>query len=131
MDEGEISGKGGTGPEAFFFLKLRMHNLWPIEENIDDYDELKLFTVIEFLYDYVSEPQYKWYHELNDCGYHGANYDVAKGKARYRDEMNEILKDYNSGYELSESGLILERPPSGFEPIFQEIEKTNDSTNID
>jgi hypothetical protein len=45
--------------------------------------------------------------------------------------MNDILKDYKSGYELSESGLILECPPSGFESIFQEIEETNDPTNID
>lgn len=45
--------------------------------------------------------------------------------------MNSLLKDYKSGYELSESGQILECPPNGFEPIFQEIEKTNDPANFD
>lgn len=129
--EEPISGVWGTDPETFFFINLRMHKLWPIRENINDYDELKLFTVIEFLYDYVSEPQTKYYHKWNDCGYHTSDYDAAKGKARYREEMNDILKDYKSGYELSESGLILERPSRGFEFIFQEIEKTGDSTNIE
>ncbi len=131
VDDGPISGLWGTEPEAFFFLNLRMHNLWPIRENIDSYDELKLFTVIEFLYDYVSEPQTKRYHAWNQCGYHTYDYDVEKGKLRYREEMNDILKDYKSGYELSESGQILECPPTGFENIFEEIEKTGDPKNID
>lgn len=60
VDQGIIHGTWGNDPEAFFFLKLRMRNIWPIRKNIVNYDELKLFTVIEFLYDYVSEPQKKW-----------------------------------------------------------------------
>jgi hypothetical protein len=132
VDEEEpYSGLWGKDPETFFFFKLRMRDIWPIPKNIDSYDELKLFTVIEFLYDYVSEPQKIWHHKWNNCGYHTEDYDVAKGKARYRKEINDILKDYKSGYELSDSGQILECPPDGFEGIFKETETTSDPKNID
>jgi len=130
-DTGIISGTWGSNPETFFFMNLRIRNLWPIRANITDYNEVKLFTVIEFLYDYVSEPQNKTYHDWNYCGWHTFDYDVEKGKKRYRDEMNSILNEYKSGYELSESGEVLQCPPNGYEQIFNEIEKTNDPSNID
>jgi len=57
VDEGVISGTWGNDPEAFFFLKLRMRNIWPIRENIVNYNELKLLTVIEFLFDYQGNKQ--------------------------------------------------------------------------
>ena len=130
-DQGDILGTWGKALEEFFYLKLRMHNLWPIRENIANYDELKLFTVIEFLFDYVSEPQKVWFHPWNQCGYHTDNYHDAKGKAKYREEINDILKDYETRYELSETGEILEIPPTGLETIFEEIVKTDDPKNID
>jgi hypothetical protein len=103
-EKGVIPGIWGTDPEAFLFLKLRWHDLWPIHKCVHDYNEEKLFTVIEFLFDYVSEPQYTYYHDWMDCGIHTSDYDKPKGRAKYRDEMNEILKDYKSGYSLSEAG---------------------------
>ena len=130
VDKGTIPGLWGSNPEAFFFLKLRMRNLWPIRKYINDYDEKKLFTIIEFLYDYVSEPQEKEYHSWNDCGWHTSNYDKVKGRAGYRTEMNGILKDYKSGYVLSEMGEVQECPPDGLELVFEEI-KTDDPKNID
>lgn len=129
-DEGDILGTWGSDPEAFFFLKLRLHDLWPIKRYIDDYDEVKLFTVVEFLYDYVSEPQEKWYHSWNDCGMHTSDYDQDKGRARYRNEINGILKDYKSGYSLSEKGEVQACPPDGLELVFEEV-KTDDPENID
>ena len=131
VDEGVIPGTWGNDPEAFFYMKLRMRDIWPIRENIANYDELKLFTVIEFLLDYVSEPQKKFYHCWNNCGWHTDNYDDLKGEARYQEEINNILKDYKSGYELSEAGEIFEIPPTGLETIFEETVKTNDPKNID
>jgi len=131
VDQGNIPGTWGNDPEEFFFLILRMHNLWPIRENIADYDELKLFTVIEFLFDYVSEPQRVSYHAWNQCGYHTDDYNDIKGRAKYREEINGILKDYKSRYQLSETGEVLEIPPTGLETIPEEIVKTDDLKNID
>lgn len=109
---------------------MRWHDLWPIHKCVYEYDEQKLFTVIEFLFDYVSEPQTVYLHKWMDCGYHTSDYDKPKGRAKYRDEMNEILKDYKSGYSLSEAGEIQECPPDGLEFVFEEI-KTDDPENID
>jgi hypothetical protein len=131
VDKGTIKGTWGTNPETFFFMKLRIHDLWPIQQNSDGYDELKLFSVIEFLHDYVSQPKKMWYHAWNDCGWHTEDYDKASGKARYREEMNGILRNYGSGYELSATGEILKITPIGLESVSEEMVITNDPKNID
>jgi hypothetical protein len=131
VEQKAIRGAWGSDPESFFFMKLRIHDLWPIQQHIEYYDESKLFSVIEFLYDYASEPKRKWYHKWNGCGWHGEDYDEASGKARYREEMNSILKNYESGYELSATGEILKITPTGLESISEEVVITGDSKNID
>lgn len=94
-------------------------------------DEIKLFSVIEFLFDYVSEPELTYYRGQMNCGWHSSGYDQAKGKNEYRDELNQVLKDYKSGYELSDAGEVLQISPSGLETIITEIPKTSDPENID
>ena len=131
VDRGEVHGLWGSDIEAFFYLKLRTKNIWPIEKNIENFDESTLFTVIEFLYDYVSEPIDKWYHKWDDCGWHCTKFDGDKGREKYRIRINEILKDYGKGYELSSDGEILEVAPTGLEHIFEEIVETDDPKNID
>lgn len=130
-DEGVIRGIWGSDPEAFFFSRLRMSDLWPIKENIGNYSEQTLFTVVEFLYDYISEPRKKWYHSWDRCGWHTDDYDKSRAQVRYRDEINAILRDYKLGYELSVTGEILEKSPSGLETVFEEVVTTSDPKNID
>ncbi|HIE32085.1 MAG TPA: hypothetical protein EYP67_06870 [Methanosarcinales archaeon] len=134
VDKGEVRGLWGRGDsdsEAFIYLELGMDDIWPIEKNIENYDEPTLFTVIEFLYDHVSEPIDKWYHRWDNCGWHSSKYDRENGRAAYRKNLNEILKDYDCGYQLSSDGEILEIAPTGLEPIFEEIVQTDDPENID
>lgn len=128
--EEPISGQWGTDPETVFFSRTRLRNFWTIREKAKNYDETKLFTVIEFLFDYVSEPQTVEYHRWDNCGYHTSDYDKNKGRKVFRDQMNSILKDYKSGYSLSENGEVQECPPEGLELVFEEI-KTDDPRNID
>jgi len=131
VDEGRITGTWGDDIEAFFYLQLRMHDIWPISNNIDGYNERKLFTIIELLFDHVSEPQHKYYHSWNDCGWHTSDYDREKGRERYRTEMNSILRDYDSGYTLSGTGEILSISPTGLETLSEEVAQTDDPENID
>ncbi|MEA1907112.1 MAG: hypothetical protein U9N12_09225 [Euryarchaeota archaeon] len=134
VDKGEVHGSWGCGDsdiEASIYLELGMCGIWPIERNIENYDEPTLFTVIEFLYDYVSEPTDKRYHFWNNCGWHSSKYDIEKGKVTYRTKVNEFLKDYDRGYQLSSGGEILEIAPTGLEHIFEEIVETDDHENID
>jgi hypothetical protein len=46
-------------------------------------------------------------------------------------KINEIIKDYGTGHELSTDGEILEIAPTGLEPIFEELVQTDDPKNID
>ena len=115
-------GCGDSDVEASVYLELGM-DIWPIEESIEWYDEPTLFTVIEFLYDNVSEK----------CAGHsgGYYYNRDKGREKYRVKINEILKYWDPGYELSSDGEILEIAPTGLEPLFEEIVETDDPENID
>lgn len=131
VDAGEVPGIWGTNPEAFFFMNIRIHDLWPISQNIERYTENAFFSVVEFLFDYVSQPENVWYHGFNQCGWHSSCYDKEKGRAKYRQEINTTLKDYQDGYELSEEGLILKIAPSGMEPMFTPVISTADPQNID
>lgn len=131
VDEGNILGIWGNDIEAHIFLKLRMDNIWPIHENIEAYDEPTLFTIIEFLYDYASEPQSKHYHDWNGCGYHTYDYDKEKGRDNYRNTINEILKEYDKGYQLSTDGEIIEIAPTGLEHLIEETPQTEDPDNLD
>ena len=133
-DKGAVRGLWGRGDsdiEAFIHWRLGMDDIWPIDKNIENYEEPTLFTVIEFLYDYVSEPTDKWYHKWYNCGWHSSEYDGEKGREEYRIKVNEIIKDYESGYELSNDGEILEIAPTGLEHLFEEIVQTDDPENID
>ena len=125
-DYGRYAYRGRWGSEdsdikASVYLELGM-DIWPIEENIEWYDEPTLFTVIEFLYDNVSE---------RCTGPGGYYYNRDKVRKEYRVKINEILKYWDPGYELSSDGEILEIAPTGLEPIFEEIAQTDDPENID
>ena len=131
VDEGDIRGIWGRDIEAYIFLKLKMVDIWPIQEKIEEYDEPTLFTIIEFLYDFASEPQSKSYHKWNNCGWHTWDYNKEIGRENYRTRINEILKEYDKGYQLSHDGEIIEITPKGFKELVEEIPHTDDPNNID
>jgi hypothetical protein len=91
-------------------------DIWPIEDNIRYYDEVKLFTVMELIYDHITDI--------------GIEDTIIKKKA-YRSQINTILKNYNGEYELSKDGEILKISPPGFKTLIEEAVETNDLENID
>jgi hypothetical protein len=132
--EGHIDGVWGSSTddiESTFFIELKMVNLYPVEDYINDYDEATLFSVIEFLYDYVSEPQTKTYHHWDNCGWHTRDYDAKKGKLEYQKRLNEILRQYSRGYELSNTGEIQEIAPTGLETLLEENINTKTPESIE
>ena len=42
VDKGEIRGIWGNDIEAYIFRELKMVNIWPIQENIEAYNDLVL-----------------------------------------------------------------------------------------
>ena len=57
--------------------------------------------MIEFLFDHVSMPIDGNYHSYADCGWHYHTFDKETGRQEFRKEINELLQDYDQGYELS------------------------------
>lgn len=100
VDAGYTNGTLGSNVKLYFYRKLKKRDLWPINEYIQNYDNVDLFDVIELLYDLVSKPVDGYYHNWNDCGWHYNSFDKESGQQEFRTEVNEILEEFDEGYEL-------------------------------
>jgi hypothetical protein len=131
VDAGYVPGSIGGDIQAYFLTKLRKSNLWPISEKHQGYSEEDLFDVIEFLYDYISKPINGRYHSYGDCGWHYDTFEQRSGRNEYRNRINELLKDYREGYELSRKGEILTLGIAGTETLLEETPPPYDDKNVD
>ncbi len=119
VDQDFVPGKLGTHIGGIFLLTFRRDNLWPIMKHIETYSEDDLFDVIEFLYDHVSKPirRQSDYHSYSDCGWHFSRFEQHPGQLEFRQQINEILVDYQGGWLISETGEILSSPERGMESL--------------
>jgi len=129
---GLVPGLLGSKPESYILRKLRKSNLWPIRKNYKNYSEEDLFDIVEFLYDYISFPleDEAYYHTYNDCGWHYKNFNKKTGQINFRQEINQYLKDYNNGYELSKDGEILVLSDKGLNDLLKASVPLCDPKNI-
>jgi hypothetical protein len=127
VDAGRVPGKLGDDLSAALRFHLRKTDLWPIHSHIDDYSEDDLFDIIEFFHDHISKPLQGKYHSYSQCGYHYDTFDADKGRTEYRATLNELLQTYLFGYELSNSGEILECAQPGMENLLHADLPTDDS----
>jgi hypothetical protein len=130
-DAGEVPGRLGTDMEAQMIKTLGKSNLWPIPNKCLSYSEDDLFDVIELLHDWISKPIKGYYHTWNDCGWHYEEFDKQAGQKEFRDKINEILCDYQDGYELSDKGEILEQAEAGLDLLFEADLPTYDPENVE
>lgn len=128
-------GIWGYDISAFILKHLQLEKVWPFHEWLPHYDETTFFTVIEFIYDYVSKPVYK----------RGriASYEKEPAQLDYRTRVNEVLDLYiyyvgsrdgitaKKTFGLSEEGEIREKAQEGLEKLLEEIPPTDDPENID
>ncbi|MBE6051599.1 MAG: hypothetical protein E7214_13370 [Clostridium sp.] len=130
---GEIAGKWGNNIEAFIFSKTHIEDLWPIDvENYLSKDEDEIFSMIEFLYDYVSKPVNiyecgNWYCKGKHCN----EYDKEAGQEYFRSEVNSIINFYDDGYFLTKEGEVYKVAASGLEELVNNKILTSDEKNID
>lgn len=108
-------------PDLYLYQKLGIKNIWPFGKKIETYDEATLFSIVEFLYGYVyyNLPYERYYPSLED------------GQKEYRNMVNDALRFYDGGYELTEKGEIQKLSPLGFKSLTTETVETNDPNNID
>ncbi len=131
IDSDFVAGTLGEDPGNRMFRKIRKPFLWPISDHFESYSEEDLFDVIEFLYDYISKPLEGFFHSYANCGWHYQTFDSVIGKREFREEINDILKDYKNGFELSENGEILELVEKGTEYLFSANIPEYDPENVD
>lgn len=131
VDSGFNPGIAGEDIEIFFYRRLRKRNLWPIEEKCYEYSEDDLFDVIELLFDLISKPIEGYYHNYYSCGQHWTKFDKISGQTEFRGEINQILKDYEDGYVLSENGEILIIGKDGVKDLFVVEISTGEPEKID
>ena len=103
------------------YLKLRKKDLWPIWSNIKKYTEEDLFDIIEFCFDNISIGIFS-----NDRPDRIEKYDHAAGIEIYRKDINDILKDYNEGFEIDKKGNIVRIVENGLDKIFEAEIPTED-----
>jgi len=129
--DGYIPGSVGD-VEIYSFRKLRRKGLFPIWQRHDDLTEDEIFDLIEFLYDHASEPVQSSgkYHSWNQCGYHYSEFVQGSAQSDFRAEVNEFLRDYGEGFELSPQGEILTLPGGSLEPLLQAPVPSKDPANV-
>jgi len=89
-------------------------SFWKMGSN---YSEDDVFDVIEFLYDNVSKPVKGFYHQFNGCGWHYETFNKEQGQEEFRIVINDLLKDYSKGFELSNKGEILKFLDKGLDTL--------------
>lgn len=118
VDQGLIPGRGGSDIAAYVFRRTRTIDIWPIPEWRERrLSETDLFDVIEFLFDHVSQPVKGWNHSYCDCGMHWEEFDALPGRQEFRTEMNGLLRDFGTGWQLTDRGEITQIPPAGMERL--------------
>ena len=88
------------------YVKRKLHkDLWPVNEKSHSYSEEDVLNIIEFIHEHVVAP--------------GADSEVAAEIAQsyFRNEINDLLRFYGAGYELSSEGNILSLVPTGLQDL--------------
>jgi len=127
VDAGYIKGWVGVSMERDIFLQFPELNIYPIEVNYKNFDELSCFTVIEYLFDNISKPTDTYYHSWDDCGIHINKHDKAQGQKEFAEKINGILKLYKEGeYKLYSDRKI--RTVPGNREVIEPLEMENRGT---
>jgi hypothetical protein len=130
VDSGYVEGQAGPKPEQFVFRKLRKEHLWPIGHNAESLSEDDLFDLVEFLYDHASKGVDGGYHQYCECGWHYRTFDRSTGRNEFRAAVNELLRDYASGYELLVDGELVEVAPRGLAELIETSLPQADLANV-
>jgi hypothetical protein len=125
VDAHAVAGLFGSSLNTHFYLKTGIRLDGAVVTFIAEADEVRLFTLIEFLFDHVATPDENtgYYHSFSGCGWHHDcrrnQFDSQGARREWRDTVNGILKFYEGGYELSAEGEVVRVAPDGLADMFQ------------
>lgn len=126
VDSGYEPGYVGGDIDVFVRLTLFRKDLWPLKDAYQNYTEDDCFTMIEFLYDHVSKPNRKDYHDWDHCGYHYSDFNKQEGREEFRARFALPLERYGTGWEMTEAGEIMSLPPQGMAKLLDSPLPTKD-----
>jgi hypothetical protein len=129
-DDGFIPGALGRDISVRIMVALRKRDMWPIREHCKNYSEDDAFDMIEYVFDHVSRPMpgSGHYHDYGGCGWHYGNFTKAEAQAEFRATMNEVLRDYGTGYELTPDGEVVQLLPEGISQLIDVPLPSTDQT---
>jgi hypothetical protein len=135
VDQGFVEGIVGRDAARYVFRKLRKEELWPIGIPTLSANEEDVFDLIEFLFDHAAKGVQGGYHQFAGCGWHYTTFDASAGQRDFRDAINDGLREYSTGYQLSSSGEVIKLAPSGMAELeaasIPDIDKPNISDRIE
>jgi hypothetical protein len=111
-----------------------LDNVYPIHQQIGEFDEPTLFAVIELLWDLISAPREDGgrLHSYMECGWHYTMFDKAKGQREWQDAVNSVLMFFDEGFELSDRGEVQRLGEHGLAEIMTAtVPKSAKRANID
>lgn len=115
-------GELGSDPSIRVYACLRKKGLWPLGDMSGYSSEGDVFDMIEYLFECVSD----WGYDFN-----GRYYDKSSAQKYYLSNMNGILRGYEGGFELSESGDVMSLVPEGLELLFDADINHPDKQNVE
>lgn len=97
-------------PELYFMRHLNSNEIWPIESNAMNYNEVELFTVIEILYNHIGIYNYDEVKVVKDFA-----------REQFRTQINNVLKLYEDGYMIDEEqGIVINIPNVAMKKLLSE-----------
>ncbi len=99
-----VDGPRGNVPGTLIARELGVEGLWPLEQRRISDDMDLFFDVVELLYDLVSRPLTRCYHDYGECGWHHGDFEIEPGRMVYRWRVNKILARSDLGLRLAEDG---------------------------
>jgi hypothetical protein len=119
VDAGNVVGTLGSAVAERLFIELGRDHLWPVSQHVEGWDDDTLFDMMEFLHDHVSSGVVDTgrLHGFDDCGWHYVDFTLEPARSGYRQQVNEILRRIDPGYEMTESGEIMRAVPDGVAPL--------------
>ena len=115
--DGDVIGKAGPDRSGFIYTQAWLLDMWPLRTALAGADHVTLFTLVELLYDCVSEPIEGRNHDYHECGMHFNVFNGRAGQERWRSDINRILPHFEDGYVLSEDGKAERQGAAGLREL--------------
>ena len=93
-----------VNPSDILEDRLGVHDLWPVRQSYQRWDEDTFYGVIEVLHDLVARPRKRSWHDWNQCGWHWSEFARVPAQALYRWRVNDLLERAGQGLRIADDG---------------------------